>query len=370
MNKEETARLAELKARIWREQALNLLRGKSNADEIEESDIENNRGRIAKALRLLDTYVTRFKVKKNQYGADTVSYRVHGFDESQALGTEPAFTTNWREIYNDVMGREGAQTAGYRSLTGQSVGYNQCLLDTEVLWVYWHKDEYDIVKDKEEEELDCFPRALNEARIKSALRAIVEEHFQTDFHSKVERYLGLPADTIKEDDTKDIKFRNFAADASWFTDQALNGSGGFIQEYAHYQAYFDALLKRLNDLNTKVQAAGGFAAVVKEMRKESIQAITRDVPVNITNDPNQSFFQNELEKPELNEFIMEHSEFFDYDTLYGSDASIDPIKSNLADPFEPDADEQAIITSASGKSGTARRSLVQVLKEAEALCQK
>ena len=64
MNTIDQERLNKLKVTIWSLVAKNLLNNKIDPYEIKESDIENHRGRISKALRLLGNYVSFLGTKK------------------------------------------------------------------------------------------------------------------------------------------------------------------------------------------------------------------------------------------------------------------------------------------------------------------
>lgn len=360
MNKaqqEELDRINELKAKIWSRTIINLMRDNKNPFEITKDEIESNKGRIEKALRLLDSYVTFNReevVKSNSYSRTIKEiYTVDMLDESIDFGTAPIFDISVTFLHdqifkNELNSKSDMDNIGYRSIDSLS--------PTEIIYVYWHQEEYSILKTKTTfTRIDVLPKALLDIRTKTMLRAIIDQYYHNHFHSRLEKYLDLPEGSIKTTDHFDISIRNFAAHGYRFSMEAYYGTGGFQQEYQHFHDYFEALLKNLKKFGEIIEKAGGHAEIVKSYRKEIIEHLLitsplhafqpikddTDIPWNLRKDDIEKAFDN----PYFNSFILTHAQFFEYDTLYGEDTSIlvidayNSCKNFKETTFSPEADE-------------------------------
>jgi len=349
----EEQRLLELKRRIWGTVAVNLLNNTKNPYVIPSGKIESHGGRIGKALKDLRGLLSSTRPDSH--------YRVHDFETQSAdLAVAPTFITTWQE-HHDVVFTDwsiGKQSdfdlAGYRSV--ENLGHKGAI------YVYWHQDEYDfaVVKPErgETESTYVYPKALRETRIKAMLRAIVESHYQDDYNTKLERYLGIPEGSLKRADTYEIKVRNFSARAADLTAERYYGTSGFHAEYMHHREYLDALMYNLNKLNLLIQSKGGFEEIHREMRRASIEELLIDAPLRLTyedkeirNTPVGTKEYTVYKSKYPSTFLLRHSAYFDYETLYATDESVTYIDNKCADAsvwakeheYTPDENECHII---------------------------
>jgi hypothetical protein len=202
--------------------------------------------------------------------------------------------------------------------------YND-LNDTETIYVHWHPEEFDATT--HDGKKYYYPKALQETRTKAILRAAVEHHFQADFPRKLEKYLGLPTEALKDEGEFRIEPRNFAAYASSFTREMYTGTNGFMDEYTHYRKYFEGLILHLTAIDQMVEAKGGHATIVKEMRQDSIQQLLEDAPLHINYvSPEKGYGDSDKQQEKcISVYLLRHSNYFDYDTLYADDTSIQHI---------------------------------------------
>lgn len=357
MNKtqqEELDRINQLKAKIWARAILNIMRDKEKPFEITDEGIESNKGRIEKALRLLDSYVTLTRHERGKkYSKATAIYTINYLDESIDFGTEPILDISVPTLHDAIFGwdletKSDIDTIGYRTLDS--------FKDTEIIYIYWHQEEYSILKTKTTfTSVYALPRAIVDTRTKNMLRAIIDQNFHTHFHARLEKYLDLPEGSIKTQDHFDVEIRNFAAYGYRFSMEDYYGKNGFQQEYQHFHDYFEALLKNLKKFGEIIEKAGGHAEIVKSYRKEIIEELLISSPLYafqpIKNDEDipwqlrRKDIDKKLQNPHLNSFLLTHAQFFDYDTLYGEDTSILVIGAdNLCKDvhkttFSPEADE-------------------------------
>jgi len=350
-----------LKLKVWGLVAQQKLTEQKDPDIVRAYDIEYNRGRVGKAIRLLGPYVylTRSRDREG------VVYQVCDFEKSsKELGVAPVFKTKWQDLHDeihtghDINSQENLNTVGYRKITD--------LTTKELIYVYWHQNEYDILKLDDTHKL--YPVALRDTRTKGILRAIIEHQHQKGFSKNLEKYLGLKEGTLTikhqkynmdVDDAYDIHVRNFCARAADLTHERYFGPTGFLKEYEYYRDYFEALTKSLHKLDDIIQAKGGHAAVTREMRQATMLELLEEAPLCINTQPKKSkeYYgqisnEDEILKRYTSVFILQNSGLYTYDDLYGSDESISYIDLGSAikdtdeksdHKFEPQTDKLAII---------------------------
>lgn len=356
MNAEDLKRTEELKARIWAHKARRMLHGASTPDIIRKEEIESHKGRIGKALTLLDDYVTYAgTTKESTFGSTVTNYRIKEFEESKAIAVKPSFSHTWITLHTSIfpvstsIDQNEFDTHGYQDINK--------MFDTKALYVYWHQEEYHIIKVGGS--LMVMQKDLMIPTIKMILRATVEQKLQDDFTTRLEQYLSLPAGSVKDDNTFMVHVRGFSAYAYRFTHEAYYGAGGFMEEYQHFQKYFEALSKTLTTLNTIIEQHGGHAAIIEEMRKKIIADFIDESPMYLNkekedkDEPYYSHLTDRMKKsyksPVLNTFIIRNAVYFDYEVLYGEDKSIvnlhNTSNSNQDSIFTPDDKELSLIKS-------------------------
>jgi hypothetical protein len=326
LNREETMRLEELKLIVWSYVARETLGRGKTPYEIFVDSIEKNKGRIGKALRLLEGYVTYKRLHSNNHNGYTWTTKIYAVDrmeESEYLGKAPVFTSDLPHIHDELFTGEYQHQYGVDTVVFQEI---RSLTKEELIYVYWHKDEYLFTEYKKETKI--YPKALLDVRMKAIMRAIIEQYFHSNFHSRVEEYLSVPTGSVKHDDHFDVSIRNFAAHGHRFTMDKYFGTNGFLEEYTHYRDYFEALIKSLNTFNTIIDNTGGHAAIVEKYRKDIISTLLKKAPlcafqpytskgygVDITMD-------DKFNNPFFNAFILRNSEYMNYDLLYGDNKDI------------------------------------------------
>lgn len=328
LNTEEVNRLDELKLIIWSYHARESLQSNKKSDTIPEQTIESNRGRIGKALRLLGNYVTPCGTRtvSTSYGSTRKenAYKINNMGESQPLSKAPTFYTELPDIHDcifykyNIISQFQMDTIAYKDV---------CYLSSnEVLYVYWHREDYQIIT--EDDTTKIYPIALLETYTKAVLRTIIEQYFHTNFHSRIEKYLNIPENSLKHNDMFNPKIRNFSAHGFRFTKEKYFGHNGFMSEYTHYRDYFEALIKSLEVFHSKIQEAGGHEAVLENTRKEIISDLIENTPLKAFQPLKDKNLYSPVSIPEyfdnpyLNTYILRNSAYLTYDLLYGEDQSI------------------------------------------------
>ena len=350
-------RLLELKLRIWGTVAVNLLNNKENPYVIPASKIESHGGRIGKAIKDLGGLISPARSKDSAR-----AYQVHDFETQSAdLAVAPTFITTWQEHHDKIFTGYGICSQSDFDLAGY-IDVDR-LGHAGALYVYWHQDEYDIATVKAERgeaaNVYVYPRALRETRIKAMLRAIVESHYNDDYITKLEHYLSIPEGSLKRNDTFEIEVRNFSARAADLSAERYYGTSGFKAEYSHHREYLDALLHNLSKLDALVQSKGGYEHIHREMRKASMVELLERAPLHINyedDEINSTPIGTEKYKVYKSKYpstyLLRHSAYFDYDTLYGTDESVTYIDGGSAvensysakdHEYTPDEDEAHII---------------------------
>jgi len=345
-------RLLELKLRIWGTVAVNLLNKEENPYVIPASKIESHGGRIGKAIKDLGGLVSPARSKDSSR-----AYQVHDFETQSAdLAVAPTFISTWQECHDEMFSkRYGINSQSDFDLVGYQIVEN--LSRTGVLYVYWHQDEYDIAI--ADDSVYVYPIALRETHIKAMLRAIVESHYNDDYITKLEHYLSIPEGSLKRNDTYEIEVRNFSARAADLSHDRFYGTNGFQEEYAHHREYLDALLHNLSKLDALIQSKGGYEHIHREMRKASMVELLERAPLHINyedDEINSTPIGTEKYKVYKSKYpstyLLRHSAYFDYDTLYGTDESVTYIDGGSAvensysakdHEYTPDEDEAHII---------------------------
>jgi hypothetical protein len=342
--KEDLDRTLELKRIVYGKLAKELMRDRNADHVLAVTSIEGHKGRQEKAIRLLGDTVGNSFIRLDQqrvthYGSPKKEtfYQVNKFDtDSAQYGRAPEFDTTWQQLHDEIF-------SSIYNPQVENVGYQRIydLENSKAIYVYWNQDEYDFSSDDHGPLI--YPKALREIRIKSILHAIIENHFNDDFGSKMEHYLGLPANSIKREDTFDMSIRNFCARSAHFTTEKYYGVGGFMAEYEHYRNYFEALISNFHKIDTIIKSHGGHDVIVKEMRCDTMRQLLEDAPLNLSFEGDETrpirFYDDETQKKwrtkQMSTFILAHANYFDYDLLYDTDTSIAYIEMGRASTFGP-----------------------------------
>ena len=332
-------RLTQLKGRAWGQVARNLLKGSKDPSVISSRKIESNASRVNKAIRDLGDYVSYSRTKQ-EYSQSHKYYRVAGYnEESQEYGVAPTYDASWSAFHKMIFrGYANSNRTGSQE-DFDYIGYMNVdnLCNSAMVYVYWHQDEYDIIKI--DDSVYVYPVALKETRIKNMLRAIVEQHYRDDYTNKIERYLDLEPGTLKHEyDNSSIN--HFGEHAEDFTVERFFGTNGYRDEYKHGAEYYAALLHKLNKIAALIESKGGYEAITREMRRASMEELLINAPlvIHYEQEENKHFYtvKQKYHNKYMNIFMLRHSAHFVYDTLYGDDESVTPTDENRKDTWEPD----------------------------------
>lgn len=310
MNKQDKERLDELLLKIWSAVALKSLENENTPDILPQDDIESHKGRIDKALRLLNDYIAFFGKTKNStpWAQEVINYKILRMDESKVLARRCDFTIKRDDIFNEIYvssfnDEDGIEKVGYQFIDR--------LHREEILHVYWYPEQYHNINGL------VYPKDFMVERIRMILRAIVEHHFQRDFRHKVEKYLNLPEGMFKDSLVFPLKIRNHAFMAYNFQEDKIFGKNGYLDEYEHYVEYFTKLSQNIQTLKELTIAKGGYAKVVEEMRRTSLDQLAKQAPLlaNLNDEDNLT--------PKLTaKFILHHSDVFNYEYLYSDNPDV------------------------------------------------
>jgi len=295
---------------------------RKNAYEVSACDIDRDGRTRPAALRLLQeaSIITRTETR-NLYSVNgSPLYCVHGFKEhAQEYAEKPVFDTTYDKLYDTL-------TSSYRNTDRKLAGYEEIehLGDAEAIWVYFNQKDYYIVKDTNDD-IRCYPKEHEVERIKAVLQVLVEFEIQTNYNRYVERYLDLPPKAIYEDNTQDYRLRNFAHFPASLSDDMLKG---YETEYKFYLDYMQKLHDNLLQYQALVASKGGCKNLIAQMRRDVIKKYDDDLLLHVNVDPEEKdpYYNNGLDMSKntedvvgLYKFIMEHSDCFNYEYLYGSE---------------------------------------------------
>ena len=331
-------RINQLKLRIWGHVARNILNGTKDPYEITQDQIEPHRGRIKKALNDLSGYIQYSRGVKGQYSSETIYYKVLHHDESISLSEVPKFYSDLHNIHNLIFRMDSADN----QIAFDTIAYKRTndLSLSNLLYVYWNKDNFDVLYEENTTAL-IYPKATLETRTKAILRAIIEQYTYTHYHSWIEKFLGIPIGSMRTDDEIKIKVRNFSAHSYRLSKENFLGQNGYLNEYAHFANYFQALAKSLTTFDQLIMDHGGYDSIIEIYRKETIKHLLEQALLHTFSKKEESkiefreYFYAEpveanLRNPFLNTFILKNAQYFDYDILFDTDKSIMIISDDLS----------------------------------------
>ena len=328
MNKEEKARQEELLLKVWAKIAKQSLEGKKDWDILPVDSIESHKGRRDKAIRLLSGY-TQYAGKATAfYGTPSTQYKILRMEESKALAVRGPYIVKRDEIYDEMFNNLNGVSNEHAF---EEAGYLQVgtLTQEVLLHVYWYPEQYQIIKSGDN--VLVYPKDQLKERDRMILRAIVEHHFQRNYRHSIERYLGIKEGTFKDTLSFELNIRNHSYMAYNFNQERILGKNGYLEEYEHYIRYFTKLKESIEELKKIVDSKGGYAKVVEEMRKDSINILIKQAPLHMNakmkdSDAPYSSKDELLEKAvyvqKLSARYILNAECFKYDYLYGDDPSI------------------------------------------------
>lgn len=307
MNAEDKARLLELKIHVWAHVAKALLEKGDRPYTMFQSEIEFNRGRWAKALRLLNSEGILKALGKELY-------EILKFDEAKELATKPVFDLAWHksilvDVYSGLTEAKTINSAGYLDMDMFS--------KTEILYIYFHQDEFNAIKFGYEDRNDGFYlKELETLRNKMILKSLLEIELQNNFPQYVQHYAGYKDTAIQSDIGIEFEFKKYAMSSVFVR-------GEFASIYDQYKANADLandLYDAFNKTSSWVDSVGGYPEAIKIIRKQIIQDFIvghrrfSNYTCLDTSD-NAKEYKSMSYKP-MFDFVAKNKSLFSYEALY------------------------------------------------------
>lgn len=333
MNKQDQERLLELKLRVYSKIAYQLIEPDKDPDDpvdhgtLFESQIEGNKGRVNKAIKMLTEAGVVEKVKcKDQ---EVQRYKILKFDEAEVLGVKPEFNQFWNNHIGDVsngMYREidTNEEAIQESLdivdnthdNLKDIGYKNFreFGDAEKIYIYYHQDEFDVYTWSNEHYTgkEYYRKDLLTFRHKMILKCLVELELLYNFPQYLQYFSGYDSKVIRAKKETEFRFRKYAI-SSVFLKNELND---ILDTYKKHNDEANLMREALNKTIAWVKSVGGYKEAIKIIRKQIIEDFNNG----------KKRFEFCLEDTKSNntvreyltrfKFIESHKELFNYETLY------------------------------------------------------
>lgn len=261
MNAEDKARLLELKIHVWAHVAKALLEKDSDPYIMFQSEIEFNRGRWAKALRLLNSEGILKHLDKERY-------EVLKFDEAKALATKPVFDLVWHksvlyDVYTGLTEAKTINSAGYMDIDK--------FRKTDILYLYFHQDEFNSIKFGYQDRNDGFYlKELETIRNKMILKSLLEIELQNNFPQYVRHFAGYKDTAILSDIHTEFEFKKYAMSSVFVRE----GFADIFEQYKEQAELANDLYEAFNKTRSWVESVGGYSEAVKIIRKQILQDFT------------------------------------------------------------------------------------------------
>jgi hypothetical protein len=331
MNKQDQERLLELKLRVYAKVASQFIDPDNDPDDnndstvIYESNIEGNKGRIDKAVRMLKEAGVIEKLKSKI--PDITHYKVLKFDEAKALGIKPEFDLFWRNHIGDVSngmyreidaGEEAIQESlDIEDTTNDNlkdIGYKSFreFSDAEKIYIYYHMDEFDVYTWKREKYTgkEYYRKDLLTFRHKMILKCLVELELLFNFPHYLKHFSGY--EILEASIANDYEFRKYAISSVFLKDEIND----ILATYEEHKNRANLMQDAFNKTVAWVKSVGGYKEAIKVIRKQIIEDFSKG----------KKRFELCLEDAETNgykreyltrfKFVESHIDLFNYETLY------------------------------------------------------
>ena len=312
MNKVDTERLTELKVHVWSRVAKYLLEEKKEDPyQIFDSFIESHRGRVNRALTLLKKAEVISKTK----GKDKNLYNILKFEESKKLSVKPTFTKN---LVDTIIINVNNNSDDYKNLKRLGYKYLQNFTEAEILYIYWHLDEFNVITWKNENYIKkvyylkvYYLKEQMTFNNKAILKSFVELELLSNFPQYIQAQVGYSDQLIRPEIELEFEFKKYAISSVF-----LNGELEAIFEcYKEHNDNVNAMLDSFNKTKAWVANVGGYQEAIKLIRKGIIDDFSKNIkrfPMNSGKDVlyNQDYVA-------IFRFINDFPKLFNYETLYG-----------------------------------------------------
>jgi len=339
MNKEDKARLDELKLKVWAKIARQSIEPDKDPDEkkmigvLHRSSIESHGGRIDKAIRLLtdDDMLQVVKIDKT-----TTAYKILKIEEARAVESKPVLTKRWDDFINGI--HDGNKQLDSKDIPGQEPDFNAYLTEgyktlegfseAEQLYIYFHRDEIDkaTIKSSSYRHHEYYLKDQMTFRNKMVLKCLIELEMLYNFPLYLQMYAGFNSEAVIPENKTTFTFRKYAISSIFLNDKIAE----LFAEYTKIKDKANHMNKSFEVVNAWVDSVGGFEEAIRIIRKGILADFlnkTLRFPKSLkgmTSYRRRSAFTNEEldETDELDysrkfKFIEDRKDLFTYDTLYG-----------------------------------------------------
>jgi hypothetical protein len=345
MNKKDLDRLNELKVHVWSCYVKKILMGFEDLN-LSSSDIESHGGRFFRALRLLtDAGIVIETTTTDSDGDTSTVYKVLQIEESKAYAVRPSFTTNYEgdiisKVYRQISEKYFKfREVGYKGITE--------FKKAEVLYLYHHRDEFDIISYKEPTGYDSnfqnttcyYLKDQLVHRNKMILKSLVELELMFNFTQYLQMYVGYDKSVVSSTPEETFKFNKYAISTVFLN----NKLDSIYEEYEKETNKVNAMLGALNMTKGWIIKVGGYPEAIEIIRKgimddfikrikrfkfcfhnDRFQGIETDRYFGLTEEDYM------LEYATTFDYIKSLKDLFTYDTLYGDPALTGPGVFNLS----------------------------------------
>lgn len=335
MNKQDQERLLELKLRVYAKIADQLIEPDNDPDDptengtLLEGQIEGHKGRVKKAVKMLEEAGVVEKVKCRHKNLQIQRYKILKFDEAEALGVKPELDPFWNNHIDDVSSGMFREIDTNEEATQESldivettngnlkdIGYQpfRTFSDAEKIYIYYHQNEFHVYTWKNEHYTgkEYYRKDLLTFRHKMVLKCLVELELLYNFPQYLQYFSGYDSKVIRAEKETEFKFRKYAI-SSVFLKNELNE---ILDTYKKHNDEANLMREALNKTIAWVKSVGGYKEAIKIIRKQIIEDFSNG----------KKRFEFCLEDTKSNNtsreylirfrFIESHKELFNYETLY------------------------------------------------------
>lgn len=307
MTDKDKIRLQELKQIVWGKVAKNFIIGKDSPYDICSNDIERNRGRVNKALRLLSDNIALIKPKvkdTDEQDGEILRYKVLTFEESKSYGVKPPFDFTWLDLNETHWFSNRSDSyepmkfnINQLALTGLRGSFRP----EEYIYIYWNQNEY-----FQDGEYFCEKSKLDSTRQK-VMRLCIERVLFENFGDMLADFADVDAVKNKTN-TLNVKkpLKVFSMGQNDMDDSATNISNNLKAAQRNKQQFEKTL--------QAVLEYGGFQKVIEMFRRKLIDTFINggDYLRRVSHKDETAYFT-------INKFFEEHHNICSYEMLYESE---------------------------------------------------
>jgi hypothetical protein len=270
------------------------------------STIESNRGRVKKAVRFLKDAGVIASVSKK---VDHEIFKILKFEESIELAVKPVFTKNWDtklivDVANDLQEYDELKLIGYKQLHD--------FTKSELLYLHWHLDEFDIQEKRNEKRSFNFYFLKEQVTFnnKAILKCLVELELLYNFPQYIQEHVRYDTSLVYPTDHEEFVFKKYAI-SSVFLKGELEA---IFERYENHMKKANAMLDAFNKTKAWVTSIGGYKEAIKLIRKEIINDFREGKQKYINNLGSGKAVC--IDSTAFLKLAREHLDLLNYETLY------------------------------------------------------